>query len=491
MKRLFAENSNYGKLLLLIGLLVAVPLATIPFYPEEITYLFSFLAPSVIAIALGLAVCIFTPGKEKPMTEWQSPLQRGSLPVMLAWCFAFFAGAIPFMISGQLPFILSIFESVSGWTTTGLTVVNVTTMPHIFLFHRAFMQYCGGLGFIIMIVMLAKGKQNMTLYSAEGHSDRIMPSLKKTARTIFLLYSCFLITGTLAYWIFGMELFDAICHTMSALSTAGFTTQAGSIGHYGSVPIEIITIILMLVGATNFSILLLLVKGKFRKMFKVSEMRFMIGLILVFTPLAAFSLIRRLGMGVFDSFINSLFGVVATFTTTGYSTMTYAAWPSFALGLLMVLMIIGGSGGSTAGGIKLFRAYLLVRITKENIRNRLSPMQRVSVPSYNRVQGKMIISDALVKSIVGFVTCYLGVFIVGALLLTLTSDCSLFDAMFEFASAFGTVGISNGLTNAGASAGSLIVLMVGMILGRLEMFIVFVGVFSGVQALKKKLRAKT
>ena len=490
MKRFLSGSNSYGKLILLIGLLVAVPMAVVPFFPGEAKYIFSFLAPSAVSFAAGLIVCIYAPRKEKPLTEWRSPIQRGSVPVLLAWCFAFVAGAAPFMLGGQLSVVLSIFESVSGWTTTGLTVVDVTAMPHIFLFHRSFMQYCGGLGFIIMIAMLVKGKQNMTLYSAEGHSDRIMPSLKQTARTIFRLYSCFLVAGTAIYRLFGMRLFDAVCHTMSVLSTAGFTTQTGSIGHYGSLPIEIATVFFMLIGSTNFAILLLLVKGKFRRVLKISEMRFMMGLILVFVPLVAFSLMRSEGMGVGESFMNSLFGVVTTFTTTGYSTMSYAAWPPFALGLLMLLMIIGGSGGSTAGGIKLFRTYLLIRVTGENIRNRLSPARRVSAPSYHRAQGKVYISDALIKSVVGFVVCYIGVMVAGALLLTVTSDRSLHDCMFEFTSALGTVGISNGLTNAGASVGSLVILMCGMILGRLEVFMVFIGIYSGAHILRQRIKAR-
>ena len=496
MKKLISESNTYGKLILLIGLLVAVPLVVVLYYQEDARYIHAFLIPSAISVALGLAVCIFAPRKEKPVTEWQSPLQRGSVPVMFAWCFSILAGAVPFVLGGKLRFILALFESISGWSTTGLTVVDVTAMPRIFLFHRAFMQYCGGLGFIIMIAMLAQGNQNMNLYNAEGHPDRIMPSLRRTSRIIFLLYSCFLIGGSLIYRIFGMGFFDAICHTMSALSTAGFTTQANSIGQYGSLPIEIITVVLMLVGSTNFAILLLLVRLKFRKIIRVSEVRFMLMLLLVTVPLTTFSLMSKLGMGAGRGFMNALFGIVTTFTTTGYSTMNYSLWPPFALGVLMVLMIIGGSVGSTAGGIKLLRTYLLIRITRENIKNRLSPVRRISAPSYNRVQGKMLIDDTLVKDTVGFVACYIGIFIIGSLLLTLTADCHLFDAMFEFASAFGTVGISNGLTSAGASAGSLIILMVGMILGRLEIFIVFIGAFSALSMLrhsvtKIKLRKKS
>ena len=488
LKKLLSEVSNYGKLMLLVGILIAAPLAVIPFCPESGQYLTAFLMPSAISIALGLAVCLFTPRKEKPVTEWQSPLRKGSLPVMFTWCFAFLAGAIPFIIGGQLSFILALFESISGWTTVGLTVAEVTEMPHIFLFHRAFMQYCGGLGFIIMIAMLVRGKQNMILYSAEGHPDRIMPSLKSTSQTIFLLYSCFLVTGTAAYRLFGMELFDAICHTMSALSTAGFTTQPNSIGQYGSLPIEIITVVLMLIGSTNFAILLLLIKGKFRRVFQVSEMRFMLGLLLVFVSLATVSLMRQMGLGFGNSIRMALFGVVTTFTTSGYSTMDYSLWPSFAVGLLILLMIIGGSVGSTAGGIKLLRAYLLIRIAKENVRSRVSSAWRVTMPVYHRAQGKAPIDNTLIKDTVGFVTCYMAVYVIGSLLLTLTASCSLHDAMFEFASALGTVGISNGLTNPGASGGSLVILMIGMILGRLEVFIFFIGAYAGIQMLKQSLK---
>ena len=490
LRKLLYDSSNYGKLILLIGILIAVPLVILPFCPEETKYISAFLLPSVISIVLGVAVCILVPRKEEGVTGWQSPLQRGSLPVMFAWCFSFLVGAFPFVLSGQLSFLHAFFESVSGWTTTGLTVVDVAVMPRIFLFHRSFMQFCGGLGFIIMIVMLVQGKQSMNLYNAEGHPDRIMPSLKRTARTIFSLYTGFFLLGTLLYRIFGMGLFDAVCHTMSALSTAGFTTQANSIGEYGSLPIEIITIVLMLIGSTNFAILLLLVKRKFRRMIRVSEFRFSIGLLLVFVPLTAFSLIKEMNMGIGESFIEALFGVVTTFSTTGYSTMNYAQWPPFAVGLLNLLMIIGGGAGSTAGGIKLSRTYLLIQITRENIRKRLSPARHITAPSYYRVQGKTPIDDVLIKDTVGFIACYMGVFIIGTLLLTLTSGSSLFEAVFEFASAFGTVGISNGLTNADATGGTLIVQMVGMILGRLEIFIVFIGVYSGVHALKQQIQKR-
>lgn len=483
-------GSIYGKLMILIGVLIIVPVLILPFYHDEIKYAVSFVAPSLVSIGLGLAACRVKRHTADEISGWQSSLQKGSLPVLFAWCFGFAAGAAPFVISGQMSVIHALFESVSGWTTTGLTVADVTTMPHVFLFHRSFMQYCGGLGFILMILLLVGGKQAISLYDAEGHPDRIKPSLRQTVRTIVSIYIGFLSLGTLVYSLFGMKLFDAVCHTMSALSTAGFSTQQNSIGQYGSYPIEVITIILMLVGSTNFAVLLLLAKFKFRKIVKVSELRFMFGLIAVFVPLIAFSLMAEMGMGLGTSLHQSLFGIVTTFTTTGYSTMNYAAWPPFAGGLLIVLMIIGGGIGSTAGGIKLGRTYLLIRIARANIKKRLSPSRRVTVQNYYRAQGKMPIDNSLIADTCSFVFCYTMVFIIGALLITLTEGCALYDAMFEFASAFGTVGISNGLTNASTATGTLIVEMIGMILGRLEVYIVFIGIHVGLTKIRSQLIKK-
>lgn len=463
-------------------------MAVLPFFPSEIHYAPAFIFPMLFSFILGFLICKCTYRYSESIYELNSPLQRGSLPVLFAWCYSFLMGAAPFVISGQLNFTHALFESVSGWTTTGLTVADVTVMPHIFLLHRSFMQYCGGLGFILMMVMVIQGKQAMSLYSAEGHLDRLMPNLKQTSRIIFALYSGFLILGTILYKLFGMKLFDALCHTMSALSTAGFTTQAGSIGEYKSLPIELVTVILMLVGASNFAILLLLAEGKIQQVFRVTEMRFMLGLLAIFVPLIAFSLAADMNIDVGESFRNALFGVTTTFSTTGYSTMDYAKWPPFALGLLILLMVIGGSSGSTAGGIKLSRTYYLLRITYDNIKQRLSSSCKVTAPTYNAIRGKAPVDSSLIADTFGFIACYMGVFIIGTLLITQTAGCSLFDAMFEFASALGTVGISNGLTNAQTNTPTLFIEMVGMVLGRLEIIIVFVGFYSCVKLIQLKIR---
>jgi trk system potassium uptake protein TrkH len=383
-----------------------------------------------------------------------------------------------------------LFEAVSGWTTTGLSVLDVSATSNIMLFYRSFMQFCGGLGFVMMMVMLIQDKQSMNLYNAEGHPDKLMPNLKKTAQAICLIYVGFLIIGTVAYVIAGMSWFDAINHTMCALSTGGFSTKLNSIGEYNSFSIEIITVILMLIGTTNFAVLLLLAKGKLRQAMKVSEVKFMFGLLLVFVPITAVSLITGMNMSLGEALRRALFDVSSALSTTGYSTMSYTSWPPLAIGILILMMLIGGGIGSTAGGIKLSRVYLMLRITIQNIRKRILPPRSVEAPYYIKAQGKTPIDAPLATDITGFIACYLVLYVIGTSLLTLTADCSLTEAMFEFASALGTVGLSIGITNPATGAGTLIIEMLGMILGRLEIFIVIIGVNSGFTVLKQKLHRK-
>ncbi|OCN00984.1 cation transporter [Clostridium sp. W14A] len=475
--------------MLLIGLLVAAPLIVLPFYPQDAAYAASFALPSLGSIAAGIIVCL-TGKRDDAEFEWRSSMQRSSLTVLFAWGWGIVFGAFPFVISKQLALVQALFEAVSGWTTTGLSVMDVSATPHIFLFHRSFMQFCGGLGFVMMMIMLVQDKQSMNLYNAEGHPDKLMPNLKKTAQTICLMYNAFLFIGTAAYVIAGMGLFDAINHTMCALSTGGFSTKLNSIGEYNSFPIEIITVVLMLIGTTNFAVLQLMVTGKWKRAFRVSELKFMFLLLLLFIPITAFSLMNGLHMGLGEGLRHALFDVSSALSTTGYSTMSYTSWPSLAVGVLILMMLIGGGIGSTAGGIKMSRVYLMLRITTQNIKKRLLPPRSVEASYYTRAQGKTPIDSALISDTTGFVACYLGLFISGTLLLTVTAKCSLVEAMFEFASALGTVGLSIGLTTPATGTGTLVVEMFGMLLGRLEIFIVLIGIYSGVTVLKQKIGRK-
>ena len=487
IKKFFRESNNFGKLIILVGILISIPIVIVPFYPEDAVYAFAFLIPSILSITLGLILCVVLK-KDDNETQWLKMLQHSHLTVLFTWFYGFIAGAIPFALSGQLSYLHALFEAVSGWTTTGLSVMNVELTPSIFLFHRSFMQFCGGLGFVMVMVMFIQGKQSMNLFAAEGHPDKLMPNLKKTARITLLMFVSLLGVATVLYKILGMTIFDGLIHAMSALSTGGFSTELNSIGAYNSLGIEALTILLMIIGTTNFAVLLLIMKRKFKQVSKISEVRFMSLIIVVFSLLVSFSLFYEVYRSLGESIRVGLFNVVSAISTTGYSTVSYTDWPPVAIGMMIILMLIGGGLGSTAGGIKLTRVYVFVRAAQENLKRRISPSRKVTSPFYFRAQGKTFIDKELTDDTFGFIAFYLMIFIIGTLLLSLFSGSSLIDSTFEFASAFGTVGLSIGLTSPELSNMSLVVLMFGMILGRLEIFIVLIGLHSGVSLLIKKFR---
>ena len=482
------DCSNRGKLMVMIGLLVIAPVAILPFYPQDIGYAIYFLLTGLLSILVGGLVCAFGKREAYFSSDRLTAQRHSNNTVLFTWFWGIAVGAMPFFLSGQLKFVQSLFESVSGWTTTGLSVMDVTQTSKIFLFYRSFMQYCGGLGFVLMMVMLVSGKRSMDLFNAEGHPDKLMPNLKQTAQTIFELYIIFLILGTAAYVVCGMPLFDSLCHAMCSLSTGGFSTRLNSIGEYHSLSIEIVTTQLMLIGTTNFAVLLLLLRGKWRQAIQVSEVRFLFLLLLIFVPLMALSLSGELGMGLGEGLRHGLFNAASALSTTGYATMSYESWPSFAIGLMILLMLIGGGIGSTAGGLKLTRVYLILRMIGLNIKRKLLPQRCVDAPTYVKAQGRTKIDEELCSDTVGFVGCYLLLFVAGVLLLTMTAGCGLEKAMFEFASALGTVGLSIGLTGPMTNNATLIVEMVGMILGRLEIFIVLTGAYYGLHEIRFLVR---
>ena len=473
------KRSIISELMILIGLLVLAPLLVLPWYPEDAVYAPWFLIPGGGSVLLG--VCFSRVKKPDPHfgNSWKDSMGRSSLTVLFAWSWGVLIGALPFVLSGQLTMIQGLFEAVSGWTTTGLSVISVDQTAQIYLFHRSFMQYCGGLGFIMVMILFISGQHAMKLYSAEGHPDRIMPNIKKTAQAIFLIYNICLVIGTVAYRIAGMTWFDGICHSMCSLSTGGFSTKLNSIGEYNSLPIEIITIILMLIGTTNFAALILLAKGRVKAFSKVSEVRFMFLVLALTIPPTAFSLANGLNVSLGEGFRRATFDIASAMSTTGYSTMSYAQWPQFAIGVMIVVMLMGGGIGSTAGGLKLSRVYLMLRLAILNVKKRLAPPRCVAAPHFTKADGRTPIDGELAEDTNGFVVCYLSIFMLGSLALTAAAGCTLTEAMFDFSSALGTVGLSIGITNPTTNNASLIIEMIGMMMGRLEIFIVLIGATFG------------
>ena len=481
------SNNFFGQMMILIGILVAVPLFVLFFYPQDSYQAYAFMIPAFSSIILGIIICMMKP-QIHFKDNWKSSIHVGSLSVLYAWILGVLLGALPFYISGQLTFVQSLFEAVSGWTTTGLSVVDVTKINHLFQFHRCFMQFCGGLGFIMMILLFIQEKQAANLYDAEGHPDRLQPQLINTARTIFLIYFAWLMIGSILYYIFGMNWFDSIFHAMCSLSTGGFSTQVNSIGEYNSIMIEWITIVLMIVGTTNFAVLLLMIKGKWKDVFKVSELRLFAVLTIVFTILIALGLSYSLYISFSEGFRHAVFNVVSALSTTGYSTMPYSSWPPFTVLLLIILMIIGGGYGSTAGGIKLVRIYIGYKLLRLSFVKRLTSKRKIHKIYYYRAQGKTEINSDLAYNTLSYILIYIILFVIGTVLVALFAQCDLQSAMFDFASSLGTVGLSIGITGPTTNAAVLIVEMFGMLLGRLEIYVFFVGFASLFQIAKTKLK---
>lgn len=479
------KASVYGKLMILIGIIIMFSLIILPFYPQEIKYASSFLIPGLFSCVLGLLICMVSSKRE---VIAKKDKYASMLTVVFTWVYGFCLGASPFVLEGFLNPVQGLFEAVSGFTTTGLSVMDVTKVPQIYLFYRGFMQFVGGLGFVFMMIIFIQGRQSMDLYSAEGHPDKLMPNLGRTARTIFAMYSAFLGLGTLAYVVFGMPLFDSIIHTMCALSTGGFSTQADSIGAYQSIPIEAVTILLMLIGTTNFAVVLLLVRGKLKQAAKVTEVRFMGILLAVFVPLLAVVLFFKTYTGLGESLRISLFNVVSALSTSGFSTSSYTEWPETAMGIMILLMLVGGGIGSTAGGIKMIRVYLSLRGLSHNLHRKAGAPRQVSIMHYYRAQGKTDINDGLLFEAMHYVGTYMIIFLLGSFGLMWVNDCSMSAAFFEFASALGTVGLSVGMTGPQTPAPALLIEIMGMILGRLEIFTVLIGGCAIFVTLKSKVR---
>lgn len=452
--------SLFGKMMVLEGSILLVPLLLLPFFPDEIKYVGMFIVPGGISIGIGLLMCILVT---------QRKVNSNRL-VVASWLYGFFLAAIPFYLYGNLSGMQALFESVSGFTTTGLSVLDVSRTPQLFLFYRSYLQFIGGLGFVMMMLIFVQGKDSVKLYQAEGHPDLLAPHIGKTVMVIVKMYSFFLVIGTIAYTLVGMPIFDSLLHAMCALSTGGFSNRLESIGYYNSPLIEGITILLMVIGTTNFSLLLLLFKGKWREFLQSSEIRFMLALTTLFIPIMTLLLVDQ-GIGFKKGFRLALFNAFSALSTTGYATCNYTQWCDTVLVLMIILMVIGGGIGSTAGGMKLGRVCIALKQLWKDVKGKVAPQRRVLLASYSRGAEKEILTSERVEEARTYISVYFGIFLCGSLLIAYVEDCSFLYSAFEFASSLGTVGLSIGITNMETSQICLLIEIIGMIMGRLEIFI--------------------
>jgi trk system potassium uptake protein TrkH len=325
-----------------------------------------------------------------------------------------------------------------------------------------------------MLIALT-GPVGIGLPTAEGRGEQLLPHVRESARVVVLIYSAYVVVGIGAYRVAGMNWFDAVNHAFAAVSTGGFSTRPESIGYWNSIPIEAVSLPLMLLGNFNFLTAYLLWRGRVKAVLHNGEVRFMA----VFFPLCALLLFLLVCWGIYPSLEKSIrvavFEAVTCITTTGFSTVTYTNWNAFGILLLIIGMLIGGGVGSTAGGMKQFRILLLCKAIGWEIRRALLPASAVVEPSVWHGEERWYVSDTQLCGVAVFVFLYLLACVVGTAILT-AHGIPLQEALFEFASAQGTVGLSIGVTRPDAPSLVLWTQIVGMFLGRLEFLIVFEGI---------------
>ena len=467
--------------MIVIGVIMMMPLISLFFDISEWQMSLNFLIPGLILIITGLSFQKFFKKFEKS----QLARHQDAVLVVATWVIAILLSTIPLLLLGY-SFTHAAFEITSGYSTTGLSVVDVTQAPKLLLLYRSFLQFFGGVGFVLVLTSAISDKLGMRLYQAEGHNDRLVPNLVKSGRIIMRIYVFYILLGIFFYVVFGMPLFDAINHSISAVATGGFSTKAASIGYYQSLEIEIITMILMILGGTNFFIHLLLFRRKFKDVFSHIELKVFGIIAFVSILFGTLSVMNQMNLAFGESLRISSFQLISAITGTGYQNIDgFIALPSVLFFLIILTMILGAGTGSTAGGIKQYRIGLMAKAQYWQIKDMLSHKKTVRTKFINRLGKKMVIEQEDITQNYMFITTYIVVLLLGSFMIMLHGH-SFENSLFEFASTIGTVGLSVGILNASAPNVLLWTGTFGMFLGRLEFYVIFIAISKVVLDLTHK-----
>ncbi|MEE0938979.1 TrkH family potassium uptake protein [Methanobrevibacter sp.] len=452
---------NMGFLMIGIGVLCLVPIIADLIYLEFNAIIFIIFA--LISIFLGL---IFVEALKKYDVN-KMRLKHAMMVSTLSWIWAsLICGSILHFITG-ISMIDSIFECMSALTGSGITIYpDVEILPYSILFFRAFQQWVGGLGIIVMIIFaLSKpGVVSSKLYLSEAREDRIKPSIKATIKQTLKIYLILTIFGIVLYLIVGMPLFDSICNTFCIISTGGMSIKNANVGFYQSNLIYFVTMVIMILGATSFLVHFNLIRTRGKSLINDLQFRVMMALI------AVASLLIYLTSYIVP--MDILFVVVSAITTTGasiQSSTVMGGWPAFSIFIIMVLMLIGGSTGSTVGALKLMRVIAFIRGIYRNLREIWSPIG--SVVPLNRSGEK--ISENLVEQSGNYIAIYLILILISWSLLCLYGH-DTFDSLFFTISMQGNIGLEIGQISQSLDWPLKIAGMFNMLTGRLEIYPVLI-----------------
>ena len=476
---------SLGWMFMSFALILLLPLIFCIFYPHEFENAIYFVEAAALSFLLGYILWFFF---GKKLQNSKLTIHEGAIIIFFVWMGAVFFSSLPFVFSNMLSLSHAIFESTSGWTTTGLTLVHEERISKLFLVWRSLMQYFGGAGFAIIMLSSIGGGVSSGVYAAEGRMDNLQPHIKKSAKIILVIYFSYAVAGVVAYHLAGMSLFDAFNHALTALATGGFSTSHSSIGGFNSVPIEIITIVLMTLGTTGFGIHYLLWSGDFKQLRKNVEPWTYIFILLIFIPLIIGGIFGSIYGNLSQSIRHGVFQAVSALTGTGFATTDLTVWTHFPLFLLTLLMIFGGMMDSTSGGLKLFRIFVVFKAIWMEIQKFFLPKGTVRYASACKGNIDYKIDSTLLKSILIFSTLYLFNYIIGVGVLVAHGN-NLMDSSFEYASALSTVGLSLGITNTSAPDAIIWVETIGMFLGRLEFIVILYAIAKLARDLKQYLQS--
>ena len=474
-----------GLLLLCNGAFMLVAALVSGLYKDGVTIEITMAA--IVTMLVGLVAMFFTRDHKKEVKP-----KEGYIIVTFGWLVMSASGMLPYLFTGAIPDITNaFFETISGYTTTGASILNdIESLPKGLLFWRSLTHWIGGMGIIVLAIAILPllGIGGMQLFAAEApgpSADKLHPRITDTAKRLWLIYVGYTLAETLLLKLAGMGFFDAMNHAMATLSTGGFSTKNSSLAYWNDQPlIQYIVILFMFLAGSNFVLSYFAFKGKIQKVLKDEEFKFYSGFIISFSIVAALviyfqaqpqvsaSLPMVFGYGE-SAIRHALFQVLAVVTTTGFVTADFTGWTPFLTIFFFGLMFLGGSAGSTAGGIKVMRHLLIIKNGLLEFKRTLHSNAIIPVRYNNKT-----VPESIVYNIIGFFVLYMLLFIIGALVLAFMG--------LDFESAIG--GAATSLGNVGPGLGSLNPLSnfndlpaLGkwwcgflMLLGRLELFTVLI-----------------
>ncbi len=457
---------------------LAVPLVVSVLYGDGIWW--AYAVPLVSAAVAAWSFAHLPAARQAPSDSLRR--REGFVAVSLGWMLLVFLTAVAYQLSGAFEnFAGAFFESMSGYTTTGATVArNVEALPISILFQRAFSHWIGGIGIVVLSVAilpeLAVG--GMQLFSAESSgidSDKLAPRIAATARRLWGLYVLVTSTQAALLWIAGMSPFDAVAHAMSTIATGGFSTRNDSIAAYDSLLIEFIVIVFMFISGISFTLQYrALIRGQMRSLWRSPELRLYAGI--MFGAIVLVTLNVYVGGsfdGVGESLRHATFQVVSIMTTTGFGTRDFDLWPDFSRALLVLLMLIGGCAGSTAGGSKVVRLYVVAKHAAAQLRKLVRP--RLVQPLHI---GDRDVPHETTEGILGFYLLYIVAIAVGGMIMTalgmdlVSGFTASVACMNSIGPGLGTIGAVEPFADVHPLG--LFFLSFGMLLGRLEIYTVLV-----------------